>query len=258
MVKKQDTYLFIFKHDIMNKYWLLLFLSIFAFNVDAQESKYDTAAIYILDHMSSIIGDLNACTYTLKASSDELSKEGMGLITNFSTSQVMLKGPNKMQVNHKGDKGHRGFWYNGERFAFYIYGENNYSMLEAPATILQTIDTLHELYGLDFPAADFFYPTFTDDLIENFESIRYLGKSVIDDTECFKILATNKDMVVQLWVMNDAMTLPYKLLIRYQSKEHAPQYEATFTNWILNPELPDSAFNFLPPPRARQITMLPK
>jgi hypothetical protein len=242
----------------MKKYLLFPLLLFLTTNVEAQESKYDTTAIYILDHMSSIIGDLSSCTYTLHTSSDDLSKEGLGLITNFSTHEVMLQGPNKIQVNSNGDKGHRGFWYNGEQFAFYSYDENNYSIVDAPSTILETIDTIHMLYGIDFPASDFFYPTFTDDLIDNFDRIVYTGKSKIEGKECFKILATNDEMITQLWIADDAMTLPLKIMIMYQGKDNTPQYEATFTNWQINPVLPESVFEFLPPPHARQIIMLTK
>ena len=105
----------------MKKYRLLLFLTVLAISASAQESKYDTAAIYLLDHMSSIIGDLSSCTYTLHTSSDDLSKEGLGMVTNFGTHDVMLQGPDKIQVHSYGDKGHHGFWYNGEQFAFYVY-----------------------------------------------------------------------------------------------------------------------------------------
>ena len=242
----------------MKKHPLLLFILIWSLSASAQETKYDTAAIFILDHMSDVIGDLSSCSYTLRTSVDDLSSEGLGLVTHFSTHEVMLEGPNKMQVNSNGDKGHRGYWYNGEQLAFYSYDENNYSILEAPSTILETIDTLHAWYGIDFPAADFFYPTFTDDLIGHSDKIVYLGKSMIEGKACFRILATNKETITQLWISDDALTLPYKLLIIYKGKENGGQYEATFTNWLINPELPFSVFEFLPPPEASEIEMLPK
>jgi outer membrane lipoprotein-sorting protein len=36
------------------------------------------------------------------------------------------------------------------------------------------------------------------------------------------------------------------------------QYEATFSKWVLNTEIPNSVFEFLPPPLAAEIIMLPQ
>ncbi len=242
----------------MKKNPLLFFLLSLSLYTNAQVSKYDTVAIFILDHMSAVIGDLSSCSYTLQTTTDDLSDDGSGLVTHFGTHDVMLTGPDKMQVNSTGDKGHRGYWYNGKQLAFYSYDENNYSVLNAPATIVETMDALNKNYGIDFPAADFFYPTFTDDLINQNHVISYLGKSRVGDKECYHILAKGKEMSVQLWIANDVTTLPVKMLIMYSGEANAPQYEATFSNWKINLEIPSSVYEFMPPPEANRIAMMPK
>lgn len=232
----------------------LLFL--LPLSASAQTGAYDTVAIFILDHMSAVIGDLGACSYTLHTSNDVLSEEGLGLITKTAIHDVKMVGPDKMQVNSVGDKGHRGFWYNGKQMAYYFYDENNYAMVEAPSTILETIDTMNHRYGIDFPAADFFYPEFTDDLMRHNDRIAYLGTSRVGEKDCFHILATSKEMSIQFWIANDATTLPAKMLIMYHGKPDASQYEATFSDWNINPQIPESVFEFLPPPGARDIAIM--
>ena len=119
------------------------------------------------------------------------------------------------------------------------------------------IDEMHLDYGFQFPAADFFYPSFTDDLIEQFDVIRYLGKKTIDNEECYHIMATNKDFNVQIWISNKTFLLPKHFVIIYKNKSNL-QYEGTFQNWSINTVMPESAFSFLPPPTAKLISILKK
>jgi hypothetical protein len=49
-----------------------------------------------------------------------------------------------------------------------------------------------------------------------------------------------------------------KFAIVYKTQKGAPQYVATFSDWQINPSVPDAMFNFLPPPGATQIKLVSK
>jgi hypothetical protein len=231
--------------------------------LSAQDAKADNAAILLLDRMSAIIGELDACSFNLHTSYDVPDNSffapvpGLGLVKHFDEHEVYLQGPDKMLVNSKGDKGHRGYWNNGTEFVFYSYSENNYSYIDAPGSIVDAVHTLHEEYNIDFPAADFFYPTFVDDLIKNNNQIVYLGTGTVNGQPAFRIAASGKDKSIQIWLSDDARTLPLKMNIVYLDHPERPQYEATFSNWQLNPQLPSSMFEFLPPANAQEIRFFP-
>jgi hypothetical protein len=222
----------------------------------AQADKIDTIAVMILDRMSDVIGDLNSVKFTLSSSYDEPDHD-FGTVRYTGVSEVCMTGPDKMLIHQKGDKGHRGFWYNSKTVTYYSFDENNYAVVNAPGDIISTIDTINKAYGIDFPAADFFYPTFTDDILEQFGTLAYLGKKSVEGNECFHILAMNDSISVQFWIANDAYNLPVKFLIGYKSNGNI-QYEATFSDWQINPVIPVSAYEFLPPPKAARIILLPK
>jgi hypothetical protein len=222
-----------------------------------QDENIDPVAVYIMDHMSDIIGELTSCSYRLSTETDENHYQH-GLIKHFGTHEVFMVGPDKMLVNTRNQHGHRGYWYDGDTLAYYSYTENNYGMIDAPANIISTIDSLYQTYDIEFPAADFFYPTFTDDMLDNFSKIIYLGNKIVEGKNCFHILASNEDMNIQLWVTDDALNLPYKFVITYKDQEPALQYQATFSNWEINPDLPTAIFEFIPPEGAREITIAPK
>jgi hypothetical protein len=240
----------------MKKILLTFFALIFFVSARAQEPRIDTVAVMIFDRMASVIGELTSCIFTLNTSIDVKDPE-FGMITQTGKDEVYLAGPDKMLIHSYGDKGRRGFWYNGAYAIFYSFDENNYAYIDAPDNTIAMIDTINKQYGIEFPAADFFYPTFTDDMVTLFDTIIFLGKKELNDKECFHILASNQDLSVQFWFSNDAYNLPVKLIIIYK-KEGNKHFEATFSDWQVNPEIPVTVFEFLPPPRAREISIMPK
>jgi hypothetical protein len=216
----------------------------------------DTAAILILDHMSDMIGSLSSVSYSLMVTHD-VPDPDYGTIARFATHQVHMTGPDRMLVNSRSDKGHRGYWYNGAQVVYYNFTENNYGVMDAPDSIMATIEELHERYGVDFPAADFFYPTFTDDLIAQSTRIDYLGMVQVEGRECFRIVARGADQTVQLWIANDATFLPVRFIITDHTLSNA-QYQGTFSDWSLNPDVPREFYEFRPPPGASLIRILPR
>ena len=228
-----------------------------AIGASAQSKKYDSVAILIVDRMADVIGDLESCSFKLVAASD-VWEPLKGLVKYFSDFDVYLSGPSKMLVNAHGHHGHRQFMYNGNELAYYSFDENNYGIIPTPGNTLRMVDSLHEHYDMEFPAIDFFYPAFTDDLLQGSDSLRFLGMETIGSTEYLHIISFAKDMNVQFWINNDAYNLPARFSITYKNKEGAPQYLALFSDWQVNPKLPDAMFDFLPPPNAARVRMMSK
>ncbi len=241
----------------MKRYHLVLMLIVVPWVVTAQKNAYDSAAINVMDKMGSIIGDLKSVAFDYTSSWDYLGYD-FQLFKAHGTSHVFLQGPDKLYIeSRRTDKKHRGFWYNGQKFVYYSYAENNYAVMDAPPTTIATIDTIHKQYGLDFPGSDFFYPTFTDDMIDRFDKIVYLGKETTEGTECYHIMAYNDKMTVHLWISAERLILPVRFLIYYKQKPGQPHYEAVFSNWLINPVFPLTLFDFVPPPGAKKIKILP-
>lgn len=241
----------------MKKLVLIFAMSLIAFSVHAQSAKSDSTAIVLMDRMSDFIGELQSCKFTLNVSEDFLI-EDCYLLKKHSEDQVNMVGPDKMLVSKNGSKGHQSYMYNGTQIAYYSHDENNYGMIDAPDNIIDAIDKVNADYDIEFPAADFFYPAFTDDLIASSKEIKYVGKSKINGKECFHIVAIGDEYDFQFWLSNDAYNLPMKFVFTYKNKKGAPQYEGTFCDWEVNPVLPNAMFNFSPPPGAKQIRIVAK
>lgn len=249
--------LIIMKSNVMKKLLIILPIALISMAATAQTKKFDTLAVLIIDRMTDVIGDLESCSFKLNAATDVVDPS-KSLIKYFSDYEVFMSGPDKMLVNAHGHKGHRQFMYNGAQLAYYSFDENNYGVIPAPDNIIDMIDSLNDQYDIDFPAADFFYPAFTDDLLLHSDSLRFLGMEKIGSKEYFHIAAYTREMDIQFWISNDAYNLPARFAITYKAKQGNPQYVGFFSEWQINPQLPSAMFDFLPPPNASLVRIMSK
>ena len=222
----------------------------------AQSNADDPKALTVLNRMADNIGALHSCTFRLDVSYDEWDADAGMLVKLHNSHEVFLVGPDKMLVNTTGDAGHRGFWYDGKEACSYWYGENNYGRVAAPPNIIDMIKSIHEAYGVDFPAADLLYPTFVDDLVAQSQRITFRNSVRIGDQECFHIVAKGTDQDMELWIGNDAATLPVKYLFRTREKGQTTEYQGTFSDWKMNPDLPLTLFHFTPPPGSHEVRLV--
>ena len=241
-----------------NKSVLSILLLLISFNFHGQniENTIDTIAVSLLDRMAGVIGGLGSVSFQAEISKD-VKKAKYGLVKEYSSTEVYMVGPDKMHVQSNGTDGHKGYWYNGETLVYYSFKENNYSVVDAPSDIISMIDSINTNFGIEFPAADLFYPDLVDTVIRDFDHISYLGEEEINGVNCFHIMAVNEVTNIQLWITDDAFFLPEKFLVIYKDDQNI-QYEVDFTKWKLNPDLPEEIFSFEPPPGARNIAIMAK
>jgi hypothetical protein len=220
----------------------------------AQKMQIDTIAVAILDRMSIMIGDLNSCHVTVKSNYD-IRSQHLGLVKHGDEEQLYMQGPDKVLIRSGGDRGDRNIFYDGKTLSYYSVENNQYSTLPLSASIMEMIDTVHKIYGIDFPAADFFYPSFVDDLLSESKYLIYLGMTKVDGKDCFHIAGTTPDKTYQFWISEDALNLPLKMVIVYTNRDMNPQYEAVLSDWQINPVLPAALFEFMVPPKAKTIRL---
>ncbi len=220
-------------------------------------AQIDSEAVVILDSMSNVVTNLESCSFTLRAEYD-IYNDRLGLVKHSDRSNVFLKAPDKFFVKRAGDKGKKDFYYDGKTLTYYSADNNQYAQAPAPPTIMETIDSIQNAFGIDFPAADIFYPDLVDNIMANANNLDYLGLTDINDKECFHIAGANDEFTYQIWIDAKESYLPLKINIVYTSKPGNPQHEVVFENWSMNPVLQDSMFDFSAPPDAVKIKIVTK
>lgn len=222
---------------------------------DTKEGAYDSKAIESIDKLSETIGKLDACSYSLITDITHSTASGKPAV--HKENDVYMKGPNKMYVFNKEPGNRKGYYYNGKEIALFRFDQNTYETKQAPDNTIATITEVHDKYGVDFPAADFFYPTLTDDMIRDFDTIASVGTSKIEGVLCNEINARNAKMNVFI-AIEKTTNLPKKLEIYYLGKEKGKSYTITFVDFKSNPTLEDNLFNFTPPADAVKTDFLTK
>jgi hypothetical protein len=224
-------------------------------NLRAQ--NLDTSALYIMQRMNSTLKNMTSCTVHVQAFYDTPTDD-LGLIKRSKEEEVYARFPDKLMIDNKEDNERHGLVYNGKQLTYYSYENNTYSNVDnVPATVLETIQVLSSTYGIEVPAADFFYPSFVDDIKSTAITLSLIGKSTINGKECFHIAGKDSTMSYQFWIQNDALFLPAKMVIVYNNRPGIPQYEAIYSSWNLNVDIPASVFEFIVPPHSQKIAIKP-
>ena len=222
---------------------------------NSKEGAYDSNAITTIDKLAQTIGKLDACSYSLITNITQ--SETSGLPAEHKQSDVYMKGSNKMYIFSKNEEGRKGYYYNGSELSLFRFDKNTYETLKAPDNTIATITAVHDKYGIDFPAADFFYPTLTDDMMRDFDTIATVGKIKIEGIVCNEINAKNAKMNVFISI-DETTNLPKRLEIYYLGDEKGKSYEITFLDFKSNPVLEDKLFDFTPPANAVKTNLLTK
>ena len=236
------------------KIMFLIGFAIITITMQSQTARIDSAAVYILHRTTESLQYIKSCSFKSIMTYD-ISNESLGLIKHSINEKVSIKFPDKMKITSTGDKGNRSLWYNGKSLYYYSFDNNTYATAAAPKTVIETIDETSKKFGIEFPAADFFYETFLDDLKAEKGNLIYLGKTIIDDKECFHIAGADKNKSFQFWIGSDDFFLPVKMVIVYSNDKDKPQYEAVYKDWVVNPDFPDYMFEFAAPPKAVKVPL---
>ena len=171
----------------MKNLYLLGLLITTAFGYAQDNKNVDAVAIDLLDKMSTVLGEHSSVTFDLETSSDVMN-DVMENERQFGTHDIQMVGPDKMAIHSRSEKGNRAVWYNGELLTYYSFDENNYITVAAPDNIITMADSMYAKYDFKFPAMDLFYPTLTDDILEKFDTVKYLVLKMVDGQECFHIM----------------------------------------------------------------------
>ncbi len=227
--------------------------ALFASTFAGHAQRVDSVAIYILQQTAATLQNFQSCRFTAHILYDVWNDE-LGYIKHTQTEQVSLTFPNKFAVNALGDKGHNALLYDGEMFTWYSYTKNQYAQVDYKGSLIQAIDTLYKSSNVEFPAADFFYPSFVSDILSTGGSLIYLGIIEAEGKPCFHIAGKDEAGTgFQFWISNDELFLPVRLSLIYKTTHGQPQYEATYADWQVNPENPSMLFRFSVPPGAQKV-----
>jgi len=219
----------------------------------APAPELDPEAIATLDKMGAYLRTLKAYQVRATTTTEDVLDDGQK-IQYDATTDMLVQMPDKMRVEHTGDRLHRLYLYDGKTFTIWAELVNYYATVPAPATIVELTDQLYEKYDLELPLEDLFYWGSARSRSVKLEGATDVGPTQVEGTTCEQYAFRQEGVDWQIWIQLGDYPLPRKIVITTLTDEARPQFTAVYT-WNLAPSFNEAAFTFDPPKDAHRITL---
>jgi len=175
-------------------------------------------------------------------------------------SRVVVRRPDGLFVDRRGERGHRVLRFDGKSRICGILDVDKklYAQGTAPPTVEETLDALHEVFGVTIPLTDFAVNDPYDALNTGATSGVYVGKHSVRGTPCHHVAYSNSAIDWQIWIQATGDPVPRRFAISYKRVPGAPRFSAYLDDWNLHDTTASSEFEFKAPEGSRRIAMLPR
>jgi hypothetical protein len=181
-------------------------------------------------------------------------------VESSATSRVVVRRPDGLFVDRIGERGHRMLRYDGKSRVCGILDVDRklYAQGTAPPTVEETLDALHDVFGMTIPLADFAVNDPYGALNTGALSGVYVGEHSVRGTPCHHVAYSNAAIDWQIWIQATGDPVPRRFAISYKRVPGAPRFSAYLDNWNLRDTSAATEFEFKPPEGSRRIYMVPK
>ena len=154
------------------------------------------------------------------------------------------------------DGSRRGLLFDGTQLTAFDLDEKVYATAQKPGTVDAALAYYTRDLKMRLPMRELFAADFPQHLKDVVGSARFVGKETVGGVATDHVAFRGDTADVQLWIARDGDPLPQRIVITYRLAEGQPQFEADFHGWTFNPDVPDSAFTFVPAAGAEKIPIL--
>ncbi len=222
---------------------------------DGESRRVDPDADRLLRRMSDYLGSLPAFAVTTDHTTEVVLDSGQK-VQLVGSSDVMLRRPDKLRTDRRGQIAEAAFYYDGKTVTVYGKRLNLYAQASAPPTIDRALDAARERFDLDPPGVDFLYANPYDALTEDVVSGNVVGRSTIAGVPCDHLALRGRDVDLQIWIEQGDKPLPRRYVITTKDDASQPEFTVTMHDWHTAPFLTDDLFAFTPPTGAQRVEFL--
>jgi hypothetical protein len=219
-------------------------------------SGEDKAAAAAIEAMANFlakaqrIGVSVDCTYEVVQDSGQKIEFG-------ERRELKLRRPDRARIDiTQRDASRRGIVFDGTQLTAFDLDEKVYATVQKPGTVDAAFAYYTQDLRMRLPLRELFAADLPQDLKDVLGSARLVGKETVGGAATDHVAFRGDTADVQLWIARDGDPLPQRIVITYRLAEGQPQFQADFHGWTLNPDVPDSAFTFVPAAGAEKIPIL--
>jgi hypothetical protein len=218
------------------------------------DPEIDKQAVQILKRSTEFISKAGRFSFTTELGFDVVQDSGQK-IEFGSHREVTIKRPDHARIEFDRRDGLKGgIIFDGKEITVYNTVLNVYAKASKKGNLGTAIDYLEKELHVPLPLQDFLSTNAFEVLMDNVESGRYAGESIIAGVACDHLAFRSDRVDYQVWVSRGDKPLPRRIVITYKREPGQPQFWAQFVKWNLSPDVPDSLFTFKPPKGAEQIS----
>jgi hypothetical protein len=187
------------------------------------------------------------CTYDVVQDSGQKIEFG-------ERRELLMRRPDRARFEvTRRDGTRRGIVFDGTQLTVFDLGDKVYATASKPGTVDSALAYYTQDLKMRLPLRELFAADLPQKLKDVLPSARLVGKETVRGVSTDHVAFRGETTDVQLWIARDGDPLPQRLVITYRFTEGQPQFEADFHGWTLTPEVPDSAFTFVPAEGAEKI-----
>ena len=165
-------------------------------------------------------------------------------LTFVRNGRAVVRRPDRFVVALEQDDQRVQYHYDGKTITISDSAAKAFVRKQAPASIDETIKLLREAYNSDPPLSDLLEANLYDSHMAGVDAASYVGKANLRGTDVHHIAFASKGMDWQVWIAAGDEPVPVLLQILQRDENFWPSYQAWFTNWEFNQDVPDSVFSF--------------
>jgi hypothetical protein len=211
----------------------------------------------LLEEMSGFISSHSTFAFEALVTYETMQESGQKLRFDLVQS-IAVKQPDQLWWTTLRDDGTTNTaWFSDGVFTMLKQPENIYGQIDRLGTIPTMIDVMTNDYGIVVPFADLLAggdgPVFLEDL----ESIFDAGLAWVDGAWTNHLAMRNELVDFEIWIRKDGDPVPQKIAITWKHEDGLPSFVARLRNWRFPSALEDSRFEFVAPPDAEHIEIIP-
>ena len=222
-------------------------------SVAGGEEKTAAARIEAMANLlakSQSLGVAADCTYDAVQDSGQKIEFG-------ERRELTLRRPDRARFDvTRRDGSRRGLLFDGTQLTAFDLDEKVYATVPKPGTVDAALAYYTRDLKMRLPMRELFAADFPQHLKDVLGSARLVGKETVGGVATDHVAFRGDTADVQLWIARDGDPIPQRIVITYRLAEGQPQFEADFHGWTFNPDVPDSAFTFVPAAGAEKIPIL--
>jgi hypothetical protein len=173
----------------------------------SSEPAISPVATAILEQMTAYLGSLEQFHVKTDNTLEYLLDSGNRVDLDVSAN-VLIKRPNMLQAERKGDAVDQTFYYDGKALTLYNPSYNVYATKPVPDTFEELFLYMYDSLGFAVPVSDLLYKDAYPLLMEDVTMAKVIGKNNINGTTCNHILFSRPGVDFQVWVTEGTKPLP--------------------------------------------------